>query len=78
MTTFVQACNDKMVGNIAAMSSTRSQYSVITFLPGQRATVSHHTRWGDANTAFRGRDKDSNVHIYNNALRMCAKRSVCR
>ena len=71
---FVQACNDKGISNIAAMSSTRSRYSVITFTPGGKATTSHHTSYGAANFAFRKADQASNTHLYDNVLRMCMKK----
>ena len=72
MTTFVQACNDQRIANMALMNSTRSRYSVITFIKGQAATKSHYTGWGNANNAFRNVGGDT--HIYDNMLRMCVRK----
>ena len=71
---FVQACNSQGIANMARMSSTRSRYSVITFLRDRKAMTSHHTIYGRANEAFRTADKDSNTHMYDNVLRMCIRR----
>ena len=72
---FVQACNDKGISNIAAMSSTRSRYSVVTLLHMKRATTSHHVGYGSAQHAFQSAEKGSNTHMYDNVLRMCVKKS---
>jgi hypothetical protein len=77
MNNFVQACNDRHIGNIASHAGVLSAPFTMLVWPtnGRSATRTHYKNYGHAVEAFRELDMEnvSKVHIYDNGLHCLVK-----